>query len=73
MIAIEFGIDGDPSKPAADAVNRICAEALARGLVVLSCGIYANAIRILVPITASDAIVDEGMQILSDAIDAVLG
>jgi 4-aminobutyrate aminotransferase / (S)-3-amino-2-methylpropionate transaminase / 5-aminovalerate transaminase len=30
----------------------------------LSCGVYANTIRILVPLTASDAIVDEGLDII---------
>ena len=35
------------------------AEALRRGLILLSCGVYANVIRILVPLTASDAVLEE--------------
>jgi 4-aminobutyrate aminotransferase / (S)-3-amino-2-methylpropionate transaminase / 5-aminovalerate transaminase len=36
----------------------------------LSCGLYANVIRILVPLTASDAIIDEGLSIMAQAFDA---
>ena len=41
-----------------------------RGLVLLSCGVYGNVIRILVPLTASDAVLDEGLAILSASFDA---
>ena len=40
-------------RPAYDA---IVAEAARRGLILLSCGVYGNVIRILVPLTASDAV-----------------
>ena len=40
----------------------------ANGLVLLSCGIYGETIRILVPLTASDAIIDEGLGRLEDAL-----
>ena len=39
---------------------------------LLSCGTYGNVIRVLVPLTAPDAIVDEGLA-AQDAPDAVLG
>ena len=44
-----------------------------RGLVLLSCGVYANVIRILVPITASDALLDEGLAIMGEALKAAKG
>jgi 4-aminobutyrate aminotransferase-like enzyme len=34
-----------------------------RGLILLSCGTYGNVIRFLPPLTASDEIVKEGMDI----------
>ena len=40
------------------------------GLILLSCGTSANTIRILVPLTAEDAIVDEGLEILEQALAA---
>ncbi len=73
MIAIELFEGGDHDKPAADLTKRVCAEALKRGLVLLSCGVYANVIRILVPITASDALLDEGLAIMAEALKAAKG
>lgn len=73
MVAIELFEGGDHSKPAAELTKRMCAEALKRGLVLLSCGVYANVIRILVPITASDALLDEGLAIMSEALKAANG
>ena len=40
-----------------------------RGLLLMGAGIYSNVIRILVPLVATDADLDEGFEIL----DAVLG
>ena len=40
------------------------------GLILLSCGTSANTIRILVPLTAEDAIVDEGLDVLEQALAA---
>jgi len=41
------------------------------GLIVLSCGVYANSIRILVPITIPDEQLKEGLDLLHKAIIAV--
>ena len=71
MIAIELFTDGDLARPDADLTRRICAEALKRGLVLLSCGSYGNVIRVLVPLVASDALVDEGLAIMADCFRAV--
>lgn len=46
----------------------VCARALERGLVVLSCGPSGETIRILLPLTASDAIIDEGLDRLEAAL-----
>ena len=72
MVAFEMGVDGDPLRPDAPLVARVCSEAISRGLVVLSCGLWNNVIRILVPLTASDEIVDEGLAILAAAFDAAV-
>jgi 4-aminobutyrate aminotransferase/(S)-3-amino-2-methylpropionate transaminase len=71
MVAIELFEDGDLAKADAELTRRITAEALRRGLVLLSCGTYGNVIRVLVPLTAPDALVDEGMAILAACFDAV--
>jgi 4-aminobutyrate aminotransferase len=69
MIAIEFTRAGtgeaDPGY-----TRRVQAEALARGLILLSCGTRANVIRFLYPLTISDSVFGEALAILEDALSA---
>jgi 4-aminobutyrate aminotransferase/(S)-3-amino-2-methylpropionate transaminase len=67
MIGFEIVKHRGSFEPDADATKRLTTAALEKGLIVLSCGTFANVIRILVPLTASDAIVDEGMKMLEQA------
>ena len=63
MVACElFTNDGHPH---AELTARIVASAREKGLILLSCGQYGNVIRILVPLTATDVEVQQGMDILS--------
>ncbi|MBK6863411.1 MAG: 4-aminobutyrate--2-oxoglutarate transaminase [Ideonella sp.] len=71
MVAIEIFRDGDLARPDAELTKQLVAEAARRGLVLLSCGTYANVVRILVPLTASDALLDEGLAILGASFDAL--
>jgi 4-aminobutyrate aminotransferase / (S)-3-amino-2-methylpropionate transaminase / 5-aminovalerate transaminase len=64
MVAVEMMEDQLSRKPAIGLARRWAELCHHNGLVVLACGIYGNVIRILVPLTASDAIVDEGLAIL---------
>ncbi|MED5621237.1 4-aminobutyrate--2-oxoglutarate transaminase [Ideonella sp. BN130291] len=70
MVAIELFEGGDLARPDAQLTKRVVAEAARRGLILLSCGTYGNVIRILVPLTAADALVAEGLQILADSLAA---
>jgi len=71
MTGVEFCHDNDPQKPAADIANALKTEAAKRGLLLLNCGIYGNVLRVMVPLTISDAILDEGMDILEVSLKAV--
>jgi len=71
MVAIELFVGGDLNKPAAELTNALVKEAARRGLILLSCGVYGNVIRILVPLVASDAQLDEGLGIMADCFDAI--
>jgi 4-aminobutyrate aminotransferase/(S)-3-amino-2-methylpropionate transaminase len=68
MIAFDIVKSRGAHDPDGDAAKRVTTQALANGLVLLSCGIYGETIRILVPLTASDAIVDEGLDRLEKAL-----
>mgnify|MGYP002140913272 CR=1 FL=1 len=70
MVAIELCKNGDAHQPDADLTKRVCAEAIKRGLVMLSCGTYGNVLRILVPLTVPDAQLAEGLGLLAEAFDA---
>ncbi|CAG1019043.1 5-aminovalerate/4-aminobutyrate aminotransferase [Burkholderiaceae bacterium] len=70
MVAIELFEGGNLARPDADLTRRVVAEAARRGLILLSCGVYGNVVRVLVPLTASDALLDEGLQILADSFRA---
>ncbi|KJK14168.1 4-aminobutyrate aminotransferase [Burkholderiaceae bacterium 16] len=66
MVAAEFRkADGSPD---ADFTRIVQNRALEQGLLLLSCGIYGNVIRFLFPLTISDAVMDEGLDILADAL-----
>jgi 4-aminobutyrate aminotransferase len=70
MIAAEFNT-ADGKSPNPEFTNAIRAEALKRGLVLLTCGLHGNAIRFLAPLTIPDAIFTEALDILEASIDAV--
>jgi 4-aminobutyrate aminotransferase-like enzyme len=40
------------------------------GLLLLICGVHANVIRFLYPLTIEDALLDEGLNILHNALRA---
>ncbi|MDQ0572166.1 4-aminobutyrate aminotransferase/(S)-3-amino-2-methylpropionate transaminase [Variovorax paradoxus] len=71
MVAIELFEEGDTARPDAALTRRVVAEAARRGLILLSCGSYGNVIRVLVPLTASDLLVDEGLTLLADSFAAL--
>jgi 4-aminobutyrate aminotransferase len=68
MIGMEFMQDG---APATALVDRIAAASLARGLLVLSCGIDANVIRLIPPLTIPEDELDAGLDILEAAMREV--
>jgi 4-aminobutyrate aminotransferase len=69
MVAFELCRNGDPQQPDAELAKRIVAEAAERGLILLTCGTWGNVVRILVPLTVSDALLDEGLDILADTLN----
>lgn len=66
MIAVELFEGGDSHKPNAAAVAQVVAKAREKGLILLSCGTYGNVLRILVPLTAEQAVLDKGLAILEE-------
>ena len=72
MIAFELVTSHGGNDPNPDAAKALCAKALDNGLVLLSCGVFGNVIRILAPLTADDAIIDEGLAIIAKSLAAMV-
>jgi 4-aminobutyrate aminotransferase/(S)-3-amino-2-methylpropionate transaminase len=71
MIAMELVSDRESKTPDKALTGRLIAAALERGLILLSSGTYGNTIRVLAPLTTDDAIIDEGLDVLAAALEAV--
>ena len=72
MLAVEFVTDFETAAPDTALTKAVVAHALKRGLILLACGMHGNALRIMVPLTASDEIIDEGLAIFEDALAAAV-
>jgi len=73
MIAMELVKNGDSQQPDADLTKALVQRAAANGLLILSCGTRANVIRFLAPLTASEAIIQEGLDILERSLIEITG
>jgi 4-aminobutyrate aminotransferase-like enzyme len=63
MLAVEFCQPGG-NTPDPDFTQHVRARALERGLMLLTCGVHANVIRFLFPLTIQDAVFAEALSIL---------
>ncbi len=68
MLAFEL-IDKD-GKPDAAATTHLKAKAFEHGLLLASCGMYGNAIRVMVPLTVEDEVLQEGLDIIKSILCA---
>ena len=68
MNAIEIVSDRESREPAGELTTKIVKVALSKGLILVTAGSARNVIRILVPLSVSTEIIDEGMSILETSI-----
>jgi 4-aminobutyrate aminotransferase len=67
MNAVEFN-DAKTGMPSPEFANAVRLKGLEEGLILLTCGVYANVIRFLSPITIQDGVMTEALDILEDSI-----
>ena len=72
MVAMELVLDRGSRAPDAARTRRLLTAALERGLILLSAGTYGNVVRVLAPLTTPDAVVQEGLDVLEQALEAVV-
>jgi len=73
MNAIEIVADRDSRAPDGDLTAKIAAIALKKGLILITAGPTRNVIRLLVPLSAPTALVEEGLDILESALEEAMG
>ena len=70
MIAVELVRPGG-AEPDAELTRRVAAGAHAAGVIVLTCGTFGNVLRLLPPLTISDALLTEGLDVLAEVLAAL--
>ena len=70
MLALELVADRATKEPAGALATATVAGSRERGLVLLSCGLHGNVVRILVPLVATDEELDRGLEILDESLGA---
>jgi 4-aminobutyrate aminotransferase/(S)-3-amino-2-methylpropionate transaminase len=74
MRAMEFVADRATKEPLDGAImTALGRAALERGLIVLTAGTYGNVVRLLPPVTIDDGLLDEGLDLLEEAVAATAG
>jgi 4-aminobutyrate aminotransferase / (S)-3-amino-2-methylpropionate transaminase / 5-aminovalerate transaminase len=68
MCAIELVRDPATKEPAPELAKATVAGALEQGLILLTCGLYGNVVRVLVPLVVSDEDLARGLDILEEVI-----
>src|SRR5215217_4420053 len=73
MLAIELVSDPAAKTPAPKLASSVTDAAAKQGLLLIKSGIYSNCIRVLTPLTLSDAELDEALAVWEASLEAVLG
>ncbi|MGY4877406.1 4-aminobutyrate--2-oxoglutarate transaminase [Vreelandella aquamarina] len=71
MAAFELVKDKANHTPDPELAAKLCAKAREHGLILLSCGLYGNTIRFLMPVTIEDSVLNEGLDIVEACLDAL--
>ncbi len=64
MIAVEL-VKSGTAEPDPDLTKTLCGAAHAQGVIVLSCGTFGNVLRFLPPLSISDDLLNEGLDVLA--------
>ena len=73
MAAFEFVKSKDSHEPDAEMAGALIKKVKEKGLILLSCGMYGNTIRFLMPVTIEDEILEEGLGIVEESLKELHG
>jgi 4-aminobutyrate aminotransferase/(S)-3-amino-2-methylpropionate transaminase len=69
MTAIEL-VDPATGAPDAELTKKVAAQANAEGVITLTCGTFGNVVRFLPPLSISDELLAEGLDVIAQALKA---
>jgi 4-aminobutyrate aminotransferase / (S)-3-amino-2-methylpropionate transaminase / 5-aminovalerate transaminase len=72
MVGVEMVKDRGTREPDPELVSRLIGNAAQRGVVAVSCGIYKNVVRHLVPLVIRDEELEEGLDVLAESASTAL-
>jgi 4-aminobutyrate aminotransferase/(S)-3-amino-2-methylpropionate transaminase len=72
MLAIELVSDPAAATPSKALAQAVTEAALERGLLLITCGVHGNCIRVLVPLVITDSELDEALGVWEEALEAAL-
>ncbi|MBB3140284.1 4-aminobutyrate--2-oxoglutarate transaminase [Halomonas organivorans] len=73
MAAFDVVADKANHTPDADLAGALCKKAREKGLILLSCGLWGNTIRFLMPVTIEDEVLEEGLGIIEECLKELVG
>jgi len=73
MVGMELVKDRETKEPATEETKEVAREAIKRGLIFPTAGVYGNVIRMLVPLVVKEEEIQEALEILDEAFAAAVG
>ncbi|HEY1331569.1 MAG TPA: aspartate aminotransferase family protein [Actinomycetota bacterium] len=67
MVGVEFVTDRASKEPNGAFVGELMRQSISRGVVTVSCGIYHNVLRHLIPLVITDEQLEEGLDVLAES------
>ena len=71
MAAFELVSNKADHTPNPELAAALCKKAREEGLILLSCGMYGNTIRFLMPVTIQDDVLNEGLDIIESCLESL--
>ena len=72
MAAFELVNNKTDRPPDPELAAALCKKAREEGLILLSCGMYGNTIRFLMPVTIEDDVLNEGLDIIESCLESLI-
>ncbi|UXZ54715.1 4-aminobutyrate--2-oxoglutarate transaminase [Halomonas sp. 7T] len=72
MAAFELVSNKTDRTPNPELAAALCKKAREEGLILLSCGMYGNTIRFLMPVTIEDDVLNEGLDIIESCLESLI-